>query len=673
MIIALDVETTGITETSLGGLVGMGCCLVKDDGTAFNEYYRYPEEKQAIQTLLISRPQAFVFHNAPYDIEVLKNHNIQINSQVSIKDTKLLAFLIDPDQELGLKPLALKYLGEQSIQHYHDLMTDLQGRKLKKSEMHLGDPVLLSEYCKEDCRNTLALYDVFNARLLSLRLQQIKLGRKLTVSDYYLKELLPVEKLLEKINRRGVAVDVVSLQEEIVAVKEEIKKSLLILEELARPYTKPLLDKLHEKEKAKRKTQKGKDRVPYPQFNFDSVAQVADLFLNLMGLRPFAKIPKTPGGKDQLSEPVLEEIKLNLAAAKKHPDRLQIVTEYLKYKALVKYLGTYLEGFLERMRDGRIYPQYLQVSSGKFSDDGGGTSTGRLSCRNPNLQNLPRGSKVKRYLVPDSGAFCFVYADYSQIELRLAAAMSKDSRMVSAFVGGTDLHIETANAIVGHLKEKIDPKQFRQIGKTCNFLLIYGGSWRKLQAFIKDATGILLEDDTAKAARDKFFQYYSEYDAWLKRCKQNLLRYKAAFSPYGLIRRLPDLKYNEGLEFYGRKYTGPHKAELEALLAKSGKQMNLYDFASKKVSHAINQGFNFPVQSAAASVTKRTMLKLNAAGYDIVTSVHDSIVIQVLRSTAKLEAEKIVKIINSNEDFGIPLVCEYKLINSLDEGDKYEI
>lgn len=174
-----------------------------------------------------------------------------------------------------------------------------------------------------------------------------------------------------------------------------------------------------------------------------------------------------------------------------------------KYRAVAKLAGTYGREWLRHVENGRVYPHWRQCA----------TATGRMSCGNPNVQQLPRDPAYRRCFVAGPGNV-LVKADYSQIELRLAAKIAGEERMIAAYQRGEDLHTKTAQAILG--KTEVS-KADRQLAKAINFGLLYGMGYRTFAQYAKLNYGVALTEEEAKRYRDKFFETYPGLKRWHRR------------------------------------------------------------------------------------------------------------------------------------------------------------
>lgn len=269
----------------------------------------------------------------------------------------------------------------------------------------------------------------------------------------------------------------------------------------------------------------------------------------------------------------------------------------------------------------------------------------------------------------------FLCADYSQIELRCAAHVSQDPLMLAAYRDNKDLHLQTAKALFNDpLLTKQNDKE-RQTAKTSNFLLIYNGSAKRLQDQLWEEANIKITFDQAQNFRNNFFGLYPTYRDYLSSQKEFLQRYKIAISPFGRIRRLPDLKFYPGLNYSKKEYRGEFQGELESIHERipekdrwttdweTGKKraLTLFDIAKRKVGHAFNQGYNFPIQSMAASIMKRAMIQLFKGGYNIKNNIHDAVYIQMDDKDVDKHQPIVQDILENTVQLSVPLTVEFKV------------
>ncbi len=622
--LVLDVETTGLDPLT-DRLHGIG--LVWPDGRS--EYLTTPSPELR---MWLRDPNAnLVGHNIRFDLKFLIANGIEVRCKTW--DTKLLAQLLNENQQLGLKPLSEKYFGTSSLDNKRELdraVSSINGRSVADLCRHdlekKGDFCeLIAAYCIEDCINTKNLWEKLIADLATCHANAQKLGFTKTPLDYYLDETMPLEEVLRAMELKGICIDKNALVRYRVQVTEETNQLMEKMVTLVQGELNEIEEELYKEAVAEKKSDKGKAAIQRQsdrygtKFNWSSADHIATLVFEKLACAR-SGIEKTSTGRMSTSETSLELVVQSLEPNSK---ARQMLENYAVWKKNLKLLSTYTgedKGLLAQVVNGRVHSDYLQAGHGKESSQGG-TVTGRLSSRNPNMQNLPRGSEVKRFFVPDAGQG-FIYFDYSQLELRLAAHLSQDPLLIKAYREGLDLHQLTAKAI----------GEDRQMGKTVNFAMIYDASPWRLADILQRTP------EECESVIANFFQLYPGYAKYLRDEKAKMLQRGFVISELGRVRRLPDLK-------------------------------NAKKF-SREWRHAIKQGYNFPIQSLGASVTKRAMIALHKAGYQILTQVHDSVICQVPLADCKAELEKIVRIAEGiYPQCAVALKVDAKIITSLHEGD----
>lgn len=622
-LIALDIETTGLNPRT-DKIHGVGVAKSETD-VAYLDH-----TDNGLRSYLANPENHIVGHNLRFDLKFLLLAGVQINCQVW--DTKLLAQLLNENQELGLKPLSQKAFGPRALDNKRELdraISSINGRSVADlCRRDLEDETepfyhLISKYCMEDCVNTLRLFWKLGEELKKGHEKMIAAGYKKTPLSYYKEETMPLEQVLLQIELFGIRVDV----EKLIAYRERLlsenKQHMAQMCLLAGKEINSIEEELYGKVIATKKSEKGKANVQKrsekhgTKFNWQSSEHLSTLIFDRFGV-PVSSVEKTETGKPSTSESSLESLQKTLQPE----DTLKRVLEsYKAWKKNIKLITTYTgedKGLMSQIEGGRVYAEYLQAGRGKEGTTGG-TVTGRLSSRNPNMQNLPRGSEIKKFFIPDPGEV-FVYFDYSQLELRLAAHLSKDPLLMKAYNEGLDLHTLTGQTIGAD----------RQTGKTTNFAMIYDASpWRLADILGKTS-------DECKVIIDEFYNLYRGYKQYLEEQKKFMLRYACVVSETGRIRRLPGLH-----EFAER---------------------------TKEWRHALKQGYNFPIQSLGASITKLAMIELHRRNYRIVTQVHDSVVISLPEN--KLDSVAEIKQIAENVyPVSVPIKVDIKLLTSLSESD----
>lgn len=631
-LIALDIETTGLNPRK-DKLHGIGIAHYDEFGKIVKDYL--PADSEKLKRYLANPDKHIVGHNVRFDLKFLICNGYTINCRVW--DTKLLAQLIDENQRLGLKDLAENTFGANALLNKKDLdraISYINGRSVADlCAYDLADPDKLhydtiAAYCMEDCENTLKLFTSMWEEIKRRDTVMKNKGFAMTPRDYYEQETLPLEPVLMDMELRGIKLDVDGLTQFREQVINENKRLVAHMSLLAAKEIAAIEEELYEKQKAKKKTEVGKKNVQKKsdkhktKFNWQSSEHLADLIFKKFGV-PTTRVEKTETGKPSTSESALETLHATL------PDEnllKKVLGEYKKWKKNVKLVTTYTgdeeKGILSQVEDGRIYAEYLQAGRGKEGKQAmmGGTVTGRLSSRNPNLQNLPRGSEIKKFFRPDEGQV-FVYFDYSQLELRLAAHLSQDKLLIQAYNDNLDLHQITAEAIGAD----------RQVGKAVNFAMIYDASAYRLSSMVNKSV------EECKHIIQEFFKLYYGYKNYLWMQRKFMEKNRGVLSETGRFRNLPELFTEE-----------------------------LY---SKGWRHALKQGYNFPIQSLGASITKRAMIELHRRNHKIITTIHDSVIVTVDADQAFEKAKEIQQIAETVYPLTVPLKADVKLLTSLSESD----
>ena len=319
--------------------------------------------------------------------------------------------------------------------------------------------------------------------------------------------------------------------------------------------------------------------------NCDSPAQLAGWLSKTLDSKTLASWPKTNSG--QLSTDA------NTLLNATHP----ALQNLRRYKELAKSISTYGDGYASHIHPvtGRIHADYGIA----------GTKGGRFHCRNPNLQNAPRDPAFRALFKAPTGR-CLVVADYSQIELRIAALIAGDKVMLDAYQAGADLHVKTAAAIAGIPESEVTKAQ-RQLAKACNFGLIYGMGSRTLAQYASSSYGVDMGVKEADKARNAFFSAYPGIAAWHNSTKAKSFQDRTIRTRGGLLRDL-------GKELYGWKFA-------EAL--------------------------NTPVQGSGAECLLESIIALpgELAGLDaqLIHHVHDELILECAESDAETAKQALTR------------------------------
>ncbi len=437
-----DTETTGLDPINCE-LVGISFSW--KPGLAY--YMALPAKQEETKTIL--SPFAAIFENEgisktgqnlKFDISVLKWYNIEVKGELF--DTMLAHYLIQPDQPHNMNHLSETYLGYSPVPI--EMLIGKKGNS--QGNMRNVDLSKISDYACEDADITLQLRNVFEPML-----------NESDTTDLFEKIEMPLVRVLASIEAEGIRVD----KDILDKYSSELRQDISVLEfEII--------------------------EMAGMQFNIASPKQLGEVLFDHLKI---AEKPRQTSKTKQYSTG--EEILLKLEH--KHP----IIKKILDYRSLSKLKSTYVDALpmLINKHTGRIHSSFNQAVA----------STGRLSSNNPNLQNIPvrteRGREIRKAFVSRGPDYVLMSADYSQIELRIIAAMSNDEGMIEAFRSGIDIHTATASRVYGIPIGEIT-KDMRRNAKTVNFGIIYG-----ISAFgLSEQLNI-----SRKEAADLISQYFRMY------------------------------------------------------------------------------------------------------------------------------------------------------------------
>ncbi|MFV8377248.1 DNA polymerase I [Flavobacterium sp. LB3R33] len=414
--VCFDTETTGL-DALHAELVGISFSFEKGKGF----YVPFPENQEEAQTLIEKFIPFFeneniekIGQNLKYDLKILSNYNVTVKGKLF--DTMIAHYLINPDMRHNMDILSETYLkySPQSIE-------TLIGKK-GKNQKSMRDVELeeIKEYAVEDADVTLQLKEIFTLEL-------DKTGTKKLFEEIE----IPLVKVLADMEKEGIRVDVDFLKSLSKTLDDDIK----ILEA-------NIFETAGEK------------------FNLASPKQLGDVLFDKLKIGG-VKQKKTKTGQYATGEEILSYL------AAENP----IVKAILDWRQLVKLQNTYVEALPNQVDKitNRIHTDYMQTVA----------ATGRLSSNNPNLQNIPirteRGRQIRKAFVARDENYTLVSADYSQIELRVIAALSGEENMIKAFQNHEDIHKSTASKVFNVPLEEVTREQ-RSHAKTVNFGIIYGVS-----------------------------------------------------------------------------------------------------------------------------------------------------------------------------------------------------
>ncbi|SFP52803.1 DNA polymerase I [Parafilimonas terrae] len=569
--ICFDTETTGI-DANDAELVGMSFSYKPGEAwfvTCTTDYEATCNLLELLKPLFDNPDITWIGHNIKYDLLVLKYYNREIKGQVY--DTMLAHYVVEPDGKRSMDLLSAQYLGYEPV-HIEELI----GKKGKgQGTMRDVEIQKLKDYAAEDADITLQLKHSLHPLLKTKDVERV----------FYEVEN-PLVKVLTDMEFEGVMIDVPFLLN----------------------YSKELEREAYQAEQA---VYAGAG----VKFNIGSPKQLGEVLFEKLNLNPSAK--KTKSGQYATGEDVLMKLAHN------NP----IVADILAYRQLTKLRSTYVDALpsLINRKSGRVHTTYGQAVA----------VTGRLASNNPNLQNIPirteRGKEIRKAFIPRQGNV-IISADYSQIELRIVAAISGDENMCNAFKNNADIHTATA-AKVFNVEAADVTKEMRYKAKSVNFGIIYGQG-----AFgLADNLGI------------------SRTEA-----KEIIDNYKKEFS--GIT------KYMDNMINFCREH-----GYVQTLMGRKRwlKDINSANFTVR--GYAERNAINSPIQGTAADMIKMAMIKIHDSmkkeklRSKMIMQVHDELVFDAVPS----ELGVLQPLILNNMKAALPLPHDVPVEAELGIGDNW--
>jgi DNA polymerase-1 len=438
--VCFDTETTGLKALEVE-LIGIAFCFEVGKGY----YVSFPEDQEETKIILEEFRPFFesniekIGHNLKYDLKVLSTYDMPVKGKLF--DTMIAHYLINPDMRHSMDMLAETYLNYQPVS-----ITEFIGKK-GKNQLSMREVPMVDQtaYAVEDADITFQLKQLFTGELES--------GN---VTKLFNEIELPLVSVLTAMEIEGINLNTDFLKELSVVLTADINR-----------LEKNIYEKAGE------------------EFNIASPKQLGIVLFEKMEL--VAKPKKTKTGQYKTGEDILSFL------AKDH-EIIRDIQEYRQYK---KLLSTYVDALPNEInpKTGRIHTQYMQAVA----------ATGRLSSNSPNLQNIPirtaRGQEVRKAFIPRNEDYVLLAADYSQIELRIIAALSEEENMINAFKNGEDIHASTAAKVFNVPLEEVTRAQ-RSNAKTVNFGIVYGVS----------AFGLSNQTDLSRSeAKELIDTYYETY------------------------------------------------------------------------------------------------------------------------------------------------------------------
>ncbi len=558
-----DTETSGI-DPNADDLVGMSFAFKK--GEAY--YIPMPANQkeagsnvQEFKDVFADEKILKIGQNIKFDILFLSKYGIEIKGEYF--DTMVAHYLIQPELRHNLDYLSEIYLGYKKVP-----TEELIGNRGKNQlSMRTVELEKIKEYACEDADITFQLKPILEAEM-----------QKSGVNKLFREVEMPLLKVLISMEMAGQKIDVKALEEYAVVLKEQINK-----------LEKEIIGLAGE------------------SFNISSPRQLGYILFEKLQLDPKAKKTKTK----QYSTG--EDVLLNLA------DRHPIVEKILGHRGLKKLLSTYVESLPKMINPetGKIHSSFNQTVA----------ATGRLSSNNPNLQNIPirdeNGREIRKAFIPSSENHLFLAADYSQIELRIMAALSGDKVMTEAFTKGEDIHAATASRIFNVPLDEVTG-DMRRKAKTANFGILYGISAFGL------AQRLNIPRNEARQLIDDYFANFAQVKEYMD--KQLILARRRGY--------------------------------VETIL---GRRRYIADINSANASvrgFAERNAINAPIQGSAADVIKIAMVNIAARFEEkgitskLILQVHDELDFDVYKPELE-EVKKIVKQEMENAvKLPIPLLVE---------------
>ncbi|MDQ0476539.1 DNA polymerase I [Chryseobacterium sp. MDT2-18] len=556
------IETTSSDEME-AELIGMSFSY--QDGLAY--YIPLSENRdEVVETLEIFRPFfekqdiLKIGHNIKFDYKVLKRYGIAVEGLLF--DTMIAHYLLSPDGRHVLEYLSEMYLNYKPIS-----IESLIGKKGKNQVTFRSLTIEeQTKYAAEDADISWRLHGVFAPQL-----------QKENLEDLFFKVEMPLMKVLAKMELEGIALDKKWLAQESIDLENDLRNLEKTIFELSGE-----------------------------EFNMNSPKQLGEVLFEKMQLDPKAK--KTKSGQYATSEDILQKL------SSKH----EIIKHILEYRTYQKLKSTYVDALPLQIdkTDHRVHTNFSQTTA----------ATGRLASVNPNLQNIPirtlRGQQIRGAFVANPGNK-IIAADYSQIELRLIAAISEEENMIKAFQNGEDIHASTASKLFGVPLEEVTKTQ-RSQAKTVNFGILYGQG-----AFgLAEQTGL-----SRKEAKEMIESYFETYPKLKKYMADQVVKAQQMGYVETILHRKRHLK-----------------------------DINSANFVVK--AHAERNAVNAPIQGSAADVIKLAMIKIDQKLTEknlktkMLLQVHDELVFEAPEEELETVTALIKKEMESAYETTVPLLVE---------------
>ncbi len=577
-LFAFDTETTSLNYMN-AEIVGVSFCIEPGQAAYVPVAHDYPDAPeqldrdyvlQALTPILESNDIKKVGQHIKYDKNVLANYDITLNGVAF--DTMLESYVLNSTaQRHDMDSLALAYLGHKTV-HFEEIA----GKGAKQLTFNQIPLEQAGPYAAEDADITLRLHNAIIEKLTNVP----------ELASLLVDVEVPASQVLARMEQAGVLID----SQQLAQQSQDLAKRISQLEA-----------EVHEE--------------AGEPFNLGSTKQLQHILFEKMSL-PIIK--KTPKGAPSTSEDVLQELALTYPL----PEKI------MAYRGLTKLKNTYTDKLPKMInhRTGRVHTSYHQAV----------TATGRLSSTDPNLQNIPirteEGRRVRQAFIPRDG-YKIVAADYSQIELRIMAHLSKDEGLLTAFSQGKDIHKATAAEVFGVSVDEVTVDQ-RRSAKAINFGLIYGMSAFGL------AKQLNIPRQEAQKYMDLYFERYPGVLEYMESTREFAKANGYVKTVFGRRLYLPDIKASNGARRKG--------AERAAI--------------------------NAPMQGTAADIIKKAMIEVDRwiqdSASDTVTmmmQVHDELVFEIASDKVEEYTQTITTIMQNAATLSVPLLVEAGVGENWDE------
>ncbi|MBK2231516.1 DNA polymerase I [Francisella tularensis] len=561
---AFDTETDSL-NTYEANLVGLSFCAKEGRAFYIPLQHRYLGVPQQLELGFVLDKLKPLFADSK---KVKVAHNFKFDEKVlskyaieingKVDDTMIMAYVLKSSGKHDMDSLSKEHLGIEPIAY-----TAIAGTGKQQQTLDQVDIEIVAKYAAEDADITFRLFNHFKALL-----EQDKVLFKL-----YCELEMPLTIILNQMEKTGVKIDATKLIQQSASLETSIKE---------------LESKCY--------------NLAGQEFNLSSPVQLREILFEKLELPP---VKKTAKGQVSTSEEVLVQL----------AEDYEIAALIMKYRHLSKLKNTYTDK-LPKMLDanGRVHTSYNQT----------GTVTGRLSSSDPNLQNIPikspEGRKIREAFIAEDG-YCIVAADYSQIELRIMAHLSKDKNLLKVFNQNLDIHSATAAEVLGISIDEVSSEQRRK-AKAINFGLIYGMS----------AFGLARQLEIPRAEAQEYIDIY--------------------------FNRYPSVKeYMTTAKEFAKQ-----NGYVETIL---GRRLYLPEINSKNVMQrnaAERAAINAPMQGTAADIIKKAMINVNMmisqeynSEIKMVMQVHDELVFEVKKTKLEEIVAKIKSIMEAAVKLNVPL------------------